>query len=151
MKKFIRMDMKGHWRGKGHCSSTQGQAGICVCHHDPCYCGAESSWEAGISCYRLELNDKADAFRELFEYWTGIASLHDVEDYEGMQLTVFEGELIGRGADGEDTALCERTIAELDAEPIASKLLDLFYDEKYCGEDPDIIQLEKAVDEIKLF
>lgn len=147
---FIRIDKKGHWRGRDHVSSIQGQAGECVCFEDQCICGADESWESGISCYRFDDSNPADAFRELLEYWTKIASCKRVEDYSDLQITIFSGELTGTGSDGEDTATCEKTIVEIEAKPVMEKILEEFYDEKYCGEKEDTEKFEKTINELNL-
>ena len=147
---FIRIDTVGEWKGKEHVSSVQGIAGNCVCYEEPCICGAEESWEEGISCYRFSKEDQADSFRDLFGYWTEIASLQDAEDYKGLQITIFEGYEVGRGSDGEITATCEKTIAELDAYPVVKELLDLYFDD-YYGDDEDTERFEKVANELKLF
>jgi len=148
MQKFIRIDTKGEWMGTEHVSSVQGQAGECVCFEDPCVCGSEESWESGISCYRINENDQADALRELLTYWTGIAMLQDEADYEGLQITVFEGELIGRGADGEDTATCTKTLTEVDAKPVIDQILQPYFDEWYDMISHD--ELDDILNSIKL-
>lgn len=145
---FIRLDTKGHWKGTKHVSSLQGQAGNCVCFEEHCICGANESWESGISCYEMRKSDLLSTFEDLLDYWIKIASLQDVEDYKDMQVTVFEGRMIGRGADGEDTAECVRTLAEVDAQPIMKILLDPYYDWTYCGEDDDEINFEKAINKV---
>lgn len=116
MKKFIRLDMKGHWRGAEHKSSMNGLAGEWDEET------GRDSWEEGISCY--ELDDKADALAELVEYWDEVASLHEIEDYKDMQVTIFEGEYIGEGSDYEDIATCEKTILETDATDIMKPILE---------------------------
>ena len=131
MSLFIRLDKKGHWRGTEHRSSIQGQAGECVCEETPCVCGAESSWEEGISCYSLK--DKAQALHDLCTYWSEIA-MFDEEDFKkfNMQVTIFEGERVdAQGADWEDIAICTKTIAQYDAETLMTKLYDLYFKYRY--------------------
>lgn len=148
LQKFIRLDTKGHWKGIEHVSSIQGQAGNCVCFEEHCICGANESWESGVSCYEIREYDLLSTFEDLLGYWTKIASLKDVEDFRGMQVTVFEGRKVGHGADGEDTAECVRTLSEIDAQPIMEILLDPYYDWTYCGEDDDKIIFEKAINKV---
>lgn len=125
MKKFIRLDMKGHWRGKEHVSSVMGM-------------GEEfDMWEKGISCY--ELDDKAYALDQLRNYWFDMASI-TVEDLEGMQVTIFEGYKVdGMGGDWEDLAVCEKTLAEFDAKDFMLKIQELYelkeYDEEITEEE----------------
>ncbi|MED0708667.1 hypothetical protein P4S91_10545 [Aneurinibacillus aneurinilyticus] len=149
MEKFIRLDMKGHWRGKEHCSSFQGIAGDCWCEGE-CTCGG--GWEDGISCYSLKYT--ADAVENLRAYWMGIARNTRVSDYENMQVTIFEGERVGVGSDYEDLATCERTILEVDAVPFMKKVLDAYeafkypYDTEEITEDEYNSILEKLVSEL---
>ena len=111
MKKFIRLDMKGHWRGREHISSVQGM-------------GEEyGTWEKGISCYCLD--DQAYALDSLREYWFETASIRE-KDLESMQVTIFEGYKIGMGSDWEDIATCERTIAEFEAKELMLYIKELW-------------------------
>ncbi|AWC39067.1 hypothetical protein CG475_022300 (plasmid) [Bacillus cytotoxicus] len=82
MEQFIRLDMKGNWKGKEHCSS---------------FAGVEEHGirEEGISCYRLK--DTAYALESLREYWVDMVG-HTEKDFENMQITIFEGELVGKEA-----------------------------------------------------
>ena len=112
--RFIRIDMKGHWRGKEHRSSLSGveEHGI---------------WEEGISCYSFEFG-QAEALKDLLWYWTHIVGNTEPKDYKDLQITIFEGEeLDAQGSDGEQMAICTRTIAELDAEPIMEKILEPYF------------------------
>lgn len=113
MAKFIRIDMKGHWRGTEHASSLNGMAGEW-----------ENDWEEGISSYSLK--DKAEAIENLREYWMDIAMLTKESDYNDMQITIFEGEKIGEGSDYEDIATCENTVSEIEASEFMSKVLDAY-------------------------
>ena len=135
MAKFIRIDMKGHWRGTEHRSSLAG-----VEEH--------GVWEEGISCYSFEFG-QADALKDLLWYWTNIAGNTRPEDYANLQITVFEGEeLDAEGSDGEQVAICTKTIAEMDAQPIMEEILEPYFDSEY-----DIIsdeELEKILNSIKL-
>lgn len=134
MEKFIRLDMKGHWRGTEHCSMF-GDATDTVLDWNgdelvehPC-----GEWEPGISCYRLGC-DFAYALENLRYYWVEIAGFRTAKDYADMQVTVFEGERIGEGSDGEDTAICHRTLFESDAEPFMSHVLRLYEMKEYEDE-----------------
>ena len=135
MAKFIRIDMKGHWRGTEHRSSLAG-----VEEH--------GVWEEGISCYSFEFG-QADALKDLLWYWTNIAGNTRPEDYANLQITIFEGEeLDAEGSDGEQVAICTKTIAEIDAQPIMEEILEPYFDSEY-----DIIsdeELEKILNSIKL-
>lgn len=118
--KFIRIDMKGHWRGTEHRSSLPGveEHGI---------------WEEGISCYRFEPS-QADALKDLLWYWTHIVCNTKPEDYADLQITVFEGEELGAiGSDWEEIATCTKTIAEIDAQPIMEIILEPYF-QADCGE-----------------
>ena len=117
MEKFIRIDVKGEWMGTEHVSSLNGLAD-------------ESQFEEGISCYSLK--NKIDALENLRYYWQEIAMLN-LSDYERMQITIFEGEKIGEGSDWEDLAICQRTVAELNAKPIMQQIYEL-YEEREVNE-----------------
>lgn len=137
MEKFIRLDEKGEWRGKEHRSS--------VCGAGEMY---EELFEEGISCYSL--NDAGEAIEKLRNYWVEHASLRSVNDYENMQVTIFEGERLHNtiGADWEDQATCEKTICEIDAKPFMGKVLELFdlhYFEEELTETEYHNELEKLV------
>lgn len=136
MQKFIRLDMKGHWRGKEHVSSV-GVSSFVDGHED---------FEDGISCYRL--NDQAEALKSLLDYWTDIAMLKSAEDFKDLQITIFEGELVGEGADYEDLATCERTIAEIDAKPIMEQILEPYFEEKYGDMEEE--ELEEILNNVEL-
>ncbi|WP_085523838.1 hypothetical protein [Tuberibacillus sp. Marseille-P3662] len=119
MDRFIRLDMKGHWKGTEHQSSILG-------------IGDETGdWEQGVSCYPLDDDDKGYALAELRDYWDNIASLHDIEDYEDMQVTIFQGEYITDGSDAENIATCERTISEKDAIPLMKQVFEAYEDYFY--------------------
>jgi len=108
--KFIRLDVKGTWKGTKHISSMA---------------NTEES-ENGISCYSLhnETDENIlNAVKDLFQYWTNIASMSDFSDF---QLTIFKGEKMDWvGYDMEDIASCTKTIKEVDAEPFMQKLFDI--------------------------
>ncbi len=110
MEKFIRIDVIGEWRGVEHRSSLNGLAD-------------ESAFENGVSCYSLRR--PAMAIENLRSYWVDNCNKDVASDYEGLQVTIFEGEkLEGVGADWEDIAGCNKTTAELDAVVFMSKVLD---------------------------
>jgi len=155
MARFIRLDVKGNWRGTEHRSSFQGLAGECWCE-DECTCNG--NWEIGISCYQIDSNHDGIAVEKLREYWMGIAMNSKPADYENMQVTIFEGvKLNGEGADYEDMVECIETILEADAQPFMKKVLEAYeqykYEEKY-GEEKylevlsnilaDVLQNKKA-------
>src|SRR5690625_4196260 len=133
--KFIRIDMKGHWRGNEHQSSV-GVSSFVEGHE---------MFEEGISCY--DMTRKGMALDSLYEYWREIAMKHDAEEYEGMQITIFEGEKLDvDGADGEDIAVCERTLAEIDAVEIMEQIVELYERHEYDQEldyDEYLEELEK--------
>lgn len=137
MKKFIRLDTVGEWRGTEHVSS------VGVSSFVPGY----ESFEKGVSCYRLD--NQAEAFKSLLDYWTEIAMLDKAEDYEDMQITIFEGEqLEGIGSDYEDMAICERIIAEIDAKPIMKVAIEAYFEEKYGDMDEE--ELDEILNGIEL-
>jgi hypothetical protein len=130
MEKFIRLDMKGHWRGKDHVSSHLGMAGE---WDDEL---GKSSWEKGISCYSLK--HVALAVENLRKYWTKIACMNRASDYADFQVTIFEGEKTGMGMDWEDTAICENTLVEADAEPFMTAV----FEANECYENEEISESE---------
>lgn len=141
MKKlFIRLDMRGHWRGTQHKSSMQGLANEYK----------EALFHDGISCYRLD--DPAWAIDRLRYYWTEIATMTRAEDYSNMQVTIFAGEELDKlGADGENLAICEETILETEAETFMRKVLklyDLYYYEEELTEEEYYNELENLYKEI---
>lgn len=123
---FIRLDRKGEWRGTEHRSSV---------------CGLgeefENLWEDGISCYYLDPDDLATTVEELRSYWMDVAMLDSPEDYEDFQVTVFRGEKVGNGHDWEDLAICEETLAELEARPFMAEIIRAFemYDDLEISEE----------------
>ncbi|HSH24975.1 MAG TPA: hypothetical protein VLA13_05500 [Massilibacterium sp.] len=132
--KFIRIDTKGEWMGTEHKSSLAG-----VEEH--------GVWEEGISCYDLE--DQAEALKELLDYWTDIAMMTDAKDYANMQITIFEGEeLEDQGSDWEQMAVCERTIAEIEAQPIMEKILEPYLEEQFGNISID--ELEEVLNGVEL-
>ena len=109
---FIRLDMKGHWRGREHRSS---QLGL----------GDEfpGLWENGVSCYSLD--DPAWALDRLRWYWYTVAMIRD-DDLDRFQITIFRGKKVGEGSDGEDLATVDETIAEMPADVLAD-INDLYW------------------------
>jgi len=107
MATFIRIDVKGQWKDKKHISSST--AGVV---HE------------GASCYSLE--DIVDGIERLWKYWTEYASTYyDPNEFKNKQITIFEGEKVGDGPDGEDLAVSTRTVREIDALQFMNKLYDL--------------------------
>ncbi|MCT6925415.1 hypothetical protein [Metasolibacillus sp.] len=107
---FIRLDMDGHWRGADHRSSIQGVA-------------EEGFWEEGVSCYSLKELYRLEAMADLYDYWINYASLN-VNDIErcNIQVTIFEGEMLNSsGMNGEDLAICHKTIVQFDAKELYVK------------------------------
>lgn len=111
---FIRLDMKGHWKGIEHKSR------FVVYEYEE----DERYLEEGISCYSLE--NKEEALENLYRYWMDVASLSS-SDMQDMQITIFEGEKIGEGSDCEDLATCNKTLKEIDA---VEEVFDIIYDAK---------------------
>lgn len=135
MKTFIRLDMKGQWRGKEHVSSVQGLGDEYV-----------ELFEEGISCYNLD--DKAYALDNLREYWFDTASISE-SDLENMQVTIFEGRLIGQGSDWEDLAECERTIAEFEAKGFMMYIQNL-WEQKEWEDELTEEEYEEKLNKIEL-
>lgn len=125
METFIRLDMKGHWRGVEHRSSMNGLAG----EWDD---ESENSWESGISCYSLK--DAADAIENLRAYWMDIATMKNASDYRDFQVTIFEGEKVGTGSDYEDLATCEKTLVEAEAKTFMERVIEAYEMMEYDGE-----------------
>lgn len=98
--KFIRLDIKGQWRGVEHQSrfvawfETEDNRDL----------------EDGISCYYANV----EGIKDLWHYANKRMSL-DEKDFKNMQLTIFEGNWSGKGSDDEELAWCTKTIAEKDA------------------------------------
>lgn len=116
MTRFIRLDMKGHWKGTEHCSTFA---------DDPEFWGDETDWEDGISCYKLD-GDQAYALENLRYYWMDIVRKRSVEDYKNMQVTIFEGIKVGEGSELEDLAECTKTISESEATELMSLIMDAY-------------------------
>ena len=136
MKKFIRLDRKGEWRGTEHVSSV----GVSS------FVSGHEQFEGGVSCYKLD--DQAEALNDLREYWFETASITE-SDLENMQITIFEGELLDRwGSDGEDLAICKRTLKEIDAKEIMIKVNELYWDME-CGDITEA-EYEKELNKIEL-
>ena len=94
MSKFIRIDNIGEWRGTDH-KSFLGMID-------------DESAESGISCYEM-----IKGFAEnLYDYWNCEVGYTSSKN---RQITIFEGEYVGRGSSDEDLATCTKTIAELPA------------------------------------
>lgn len=151
MEKFIRLDQKGHWRGTEHRSMLADPTETYIEYDDDGeFEVSGGKWESGISCYHLG-DDVAYAIDRLRWYWMNVAMMKDASDYAGMQVTIFEGERIGEGSDGEDTATCSRTIAEFDAEPFMEQIIKTWkqmeYDEEIDEEEYKNI-LEKLIKEL---
>lgn len=136
MKRFIRLDVKGEWRGTKHVSSV----GVSS------FVSGYEQFEKGVSCYRLD--NQAVALNDLRQYWFETASITE-DDLENMQITIFEGELLDEwGADGEDLAICTKTLKEMDAKEIMIKVNELYWDME-CGDITET-EYEKKLNEIKL-
>lgn len=135
MSKFIRLDMKGHWRSTDHKSSIA------------YYGEGEQKFEKGISCYHANL----EGIEELYKYWTEYASLSR-NDYENMQLTIFEGDFVGHGACGEELATCNKTIQIKEAKPflLAIEKLKDTLDGYEVDENGDEIEMTQEEYEEKL-
>lgn len=123
---FIRLDKRGHWRGVEHISSFQGLADEQM--YDLGFNPIEGDFfEKGISCYWLE----ADGLAKLYKYWIETASITE-NDAKQMQVTIFEGEFVNWGSDGEPLATCTKTVKEFSASVLYEKWMELkerFYDD----------------------
>ena len=129
MQKFIRIDIKGEWKDKKHISSS-----------------TSGTVHEGVSCYSLE--DIVDGIESLWRYWTTYANnVYRPEDFEDKQITIFEGEKVGDGPDGEELAVCTKTIREIDALPFMEKLNDLIDQHEFeeISDDEYKKELEKLV------
>ena len=112
--------MKGEWRGTKHCSSVRVSS----------FVAGHEDFEVGVSCYKLD--NQADALNDLREYWFEIASITE-DDLENMQITIFEGELLNRwGSDGENLAVCTKTIKEMGTKEIMMNIDELYWNME-CG------------------
>lgn len=106
---FIRIDVKGKWKGSEHRST--------------------GAWDFdredehnGVSCYRV---DRGWGVEQLRKYWTEYNMLRKIEEYTDKQVTIFEGTLTGDGPDFEDIAICEKTLAEVDAAEFMKKVFEV--------------------------
>ena len=141
--KFIRIDTKGEWRGQKHRSSIAGLGKFADVE--------DVTWEEGISCYSLE--NQAEGIENLRQYWFEYLG-NRLGDLEDMQITIFEGELVKEngmpvlGADGEDLAVCKRTIAEIDAIEFMKKICEIY--DKLIMEEISVEDYEKILNDIEL-
>lgn len=111
---FIRMDQLGQWYGNAHRSRLSSYAWT----EDP------NELESGISCYRIPVGNEGSALDRLLDYWTDHTGQLRAADYVGMQVTIFEGELLSStGANQEDLASCISTVSETDAVEVVAQLL----------------------------
>lgn len=119
--KFIRIDTKGEWLGQKHISSIAGLGKFADVE--------DVTWEEGISCYSLE--NQAEGIENLRKYWFEYLG-NRLSDLEDMQVTIFEGDPVKEngmpvlGADGEDLAVCTKTIAEIDAVEFMKKVCEAY-------------------------
>lgn len=131
MKTFIRLDTVGHWLGTEHISSMRGDG---------------ERFESGVSCYEFDARYMSD----LYNYWINTACI-DRNDVSNMQVTIFEGYKVGEGFELEDCAVCERTIAEIQAMPLYDKWKELeerFYDDEYTDCCSELEYIEEHAQEI---
>src|SRR5690606_5038459 len=141
--KFIRIDTKGEWLGKHHKSSIGGLGKFADVE--------DVTWEKGISCYSLE--NQAEGIENLRQYWFEYLG-NRLSDLEGMQITIFEGDLVKEngmvvlGADGEDLAVCTKTIAEIDAVEFMKKVYEAH--DKLIMEEITEEDYEKFLNDIEL-
>jgi len=140
--RFIRIDIKGHWRGRNHNSTLA---------MDPEFWGDETNWEEGISCYNITTRGQAEALDELREYWVMHVGDDKLKDYTDKQLTIFDGEdLNTEGSNYEDMAVCHKTFVEMDAVPIMEKVIDIWKKYKECEIDEEkYMDLLKNINLIK--
>lgn len=128
MEKFIRLDIKGTWKGTEHQSRTASWF----------YEEDDRYLENGISCYYANVN----GIEDLFYYWSEHTNL-SYKDLKKRQLTVFEGQHSGTGRDMEELAWCESTIKELEAYDWyksiekAKEMADIDEDGEYYDNDKD--------------
>ena len=124
MEKYIRLDVKGTWKGNEH----QSRSAAWYYDEDDKYL------ENGVSCYKLDV----DGFKDLWVYATDHMSIRNEKEAERFQITVFNGEHSGKGSDGEELAWCKETITETDFLPIFKKLCILdIRQEGYYNEEID--------------
>lgn len=142
--KFIRIDTKGEWLGQKHRSSIAGLGKFADVE--------DVTWEEGISCYSLE--NQAEGIENLREYWFEYLG-NRLSDFEDMQVTIFEGQLVRDvngmakwGADGEDLATCEKTLAEIDAVEFMKKICEAY--DKLIMEEITEEEYEKFLNELEL-
>src|SRR5690606_4601418 len=141
--KFIRIDTKGEWLGKHHKSSIGGLGKFADVE--------DVTWEKGISCYSLE--DQAEGIENLRQYWLEHLG-NRLDDLEGMQITIFEGDLVKENdmhvlcADGEDLAVCTKTIAEIDEVEFMKKVYGAY--DKLIMEEITEEEYEKLLNEMNL-
>jgi len=61
--------------------------------------------------------------------------MHNSEQYKEFQVTIFEGEMLDYwGSDGEEMAICEETIIEIDALPVMKTVIDAWNFKEIEGE-----------------
>ena len=124
MEKYIRLDVKGTWKGNEH------QSRFAAWYYDE----DDKYLENGVSCYKFDI----DGFKDLWEYATDHMSIRNEKEAERFQITVFKGEHSGKGSDGEELAWCKETITETDFLPIFKKLCILdMRQEGYYNEELD--------------
>lgn len=136
MKRFIRLDMEGHWKGNEHCSTFA---------MDPEYWGEETDWENGISCYALT-KDPAGALENLRYYWEHIAQMRgNYTEPTTMLVTVFEGDLLEtNGSDFEEMATCEKTISQFLAQEFMNEIIGAYNRYEYGDDENDAHEDEKV-------
>ena len=137
MEKYIRLDVKGTWKGNEH----QSRSAAWYYDEDDKYL------ENGVSCYKLDV----DGFKDLMNYSINNMSITTNEDIDKMQVTVFEGEWSGKGSDGEELAWCKKTILETDYRNISDKydeLVELLEDEEITNDKFDN-EIEKIIAELQ--
>lgn len=122
--KFIRLDIKGTWRGTEHQS------------HFASYdeTGDDKDLEDGISCYYANI----EGIKKLWDYANNNMGLTN-DSINNMQLTIFEGNWSGTGSDYEELAWCTKTIKEIEASEWFEKmyLAEEKQEGNYFNEDLD--------------
>lgn len=137
MQRYIRLDVKGTWKGNEH----QSRFASWYYEEDDKYL------ENGVSCYRLDV----DGFKDLMNYSVNNMSITTNEDIDRMQVTVFEGEWSGKGSDGEELAWCKKTISETEYRKISDKydeLVEALEDEEITNDEFDN-RIKKIIAELQ--
>ena len=82
MERYIRLDVKGTWKGNEH------QSRFAAWYYDE----DDKYLENGVSCYKLDV----DGLKDLWVYATDHMSIRNEKEAERFQITVFKGEHSGK-------------------------------------------------------